>query len=119
MHQRPAYNPADTAIKENDGRKNSGDLKNLLTGAWVLSLLSYPLAGLIIGLYLAGFMSLIAEYSYMAINFLLYFHALYHFRSYWNGKMNKTIGVFYLLLLIVNMLIAASIILSMITCWLV
>ena len=33
--------------------------------------------------------------------------------------MNKTIGVFYLLLLIVNMLIAASIILSMITCWLV
>ena len=109
MHQRPAYNPADTAIKENDGRKNSGDWKNLLTGAWVLSLLSYPLAG----------MSLIAEYSYRAINFLLYFHALYHFRSYWNGKMNKTIGVFYLLLLIVNMLIAASIILSMITCWLV
>lgn len=46
------------------------------------------------GLYLAGFMSRIAEYSYMTINFLLYFHALYHFRSYWNGKMNKTIGVF-------------------------
>ena len=71
------------------------------------------------GLYLAGFMSRIAEYSYMAINFLLYFHALYHFRSYWNGKMNKTIGVFYLLLLIVNTLIAASIILPMITYWLV
>lgn len=29
------------------------------------------------GLYLAGFMSRIAEYSYMAINFLLYFHTLY------------------------------------------
>ena len=71
------------------------------------------------GLYLAGFMSRIAEYSYMTINFLLYFHALYHFRSYWNGKMNKTIGVFYLLLLIVNTLIAASIILPMITYWLV
>lgn len=60
------------------------------------------------GLYLAGFMSRIAEYSYMTINFLLYFHALYHFRSYWNGKMNKTIGVFYLLLLIVNTLIACQ-----------
>lgn len=93
-------------MEETHREENGDDRGNMLTRAWALSLLGYPLLGIIVNLFPSSGVRMIVGYGYMTLNFLLYLYALYNFPSYWKRKKNKTIGVFYLLLLLVNTLIA-------------